>query len=246
MLLRYNPFEISCTLKPYFALYILSQYPSVYRLIYLDSDTHVFGEIVQQSQAAITVTPHRTKNINYLSGLDNFSVTELLRYGVYNGGYFELLRSDEVIRFLIWWAMLLEKYAFALPDKHIFTDQLWLSVIHSFFDDIHITKNPGYNAGFWNLIEKNITEEKGNFLVNNEPLVFYHYSRYKLEFPDNMVDFDNPMFDFKNVPVIKRLYDIYRNSVISFGYEQCRNIPYPYKQLLVVKKKNLWQRLLRK
>jgi hypothetical protein len=246
MLQRYQPFELSCALKPYYALHIFNKYSSVNRLIYLDGDIHVFGKIEQQTDAAITITPHRTRYVNYLPGLDNFSTTELLRYGVYNAGYYELLRKEETFKFLNWWAMLLEEYAFSLPDKHIFTDQLWLSVIHSFFDDVHINKKPGYNAGFWNLIERTITEDKGNYFINDEPLVFYHYSRYKLELPDNMVDFDHPMFSFSNIPVLKKVFEVYRQSILNEGYEQCKRIIYPYTHLLTHKKKSFWQRLLKK
>lgn len=246
MLQRYQPFELSCALKPYYALHIFNQYPSVERLIYLDGDIHVFGKIEQQSDAAITITPHRTRYVNYLPGLDNFSTTELLRYGVYNAGYFELLRKEETFKFLNWWAMLLEEYAFALPDKHIFTDQLWLSVIHSFFDDVHINKKPGYNAGFWNLIERTVTEKGESFFVNDEPLVFYHYSRYNLELPDDMVNFQHPMLSFNNIPVLKKVYEVYWQSILNEGYEQHKNIVYPYAHLIIPKTKNIWQRLLKR
>ena len=107
MLQRYQPFELSCALKPYFALHLFKLHSSINRLIYFDGDIHVFGTVEQQSNAAITITPHRTQFVNYLPGLDNFSTTELLRYGVYNAGYFQLLRKEETFLFLNWLAMLL-------------------------------------------------------------------------------------------------------------------------------------------
>ena len=245
MLQRYQPFELSCALKPYYALHIFNQYSSVERLIYLDGDIHVFGKIEQQTEAAITITPHRTRYVNYLPGLDNFSTTELLRYGVYNAGYYELLRKEETFKFLNWWAMLLEEYAFSLPDKHIFTDQLWLSVIHSFFDDVYINKKPGYNVGFWNLIERTVTEDKGSYFVNNEPLVFYHYSRYNLELPDDMVNFQHPMLSFSNIPVLKKVYEEYRQSILNEGYEMVKQLPYPYRNRIVEKKKKGWRKFFK-
>lgn len=244
MIQRYNPFELSCALKPYFAEHLLTLKPDSNRFIYLDSDIGVFGRFEQQSQAAVTISPHRTKNVNYLPGLDNFSTTELLRYGVYNAGYFEITRSNEAKRFLSWWQQLLEHFSYNKPDKHIFTDQLWLSVVPSFFDDVYINKKPGFNVGFWNLIERTVEFTNNQWLVNGEPLVFYHFSRYKLELPDNMVDFDHPTLSFQSKPQLKILYDQYREQIFKEGYETLKQLPYPY-PYPAKEKKSWWKKLFR-
>lgn len=244
MIQRYNPFELSCALKPYFAEHLLTLKPDSIRFIYLDSDIGVFGRFDQQTQAAVTISPHRTKNVNYLPGLDNFSTTELLRYGVYNAGYFEITRSNEAKRFLSWWQQLLEHFSYNKPDKHIFTDQLWLSVVPSFFDDVYINKKPGFNVGFWNLIERTVEYTNNQWLVNGEPLVFYHFSRYKLELPDNMVDFNHPMLSFQSKPQLKILYDQYREQILNEGYETLKQLPYPY-PYPAKEKKSWWKKLFR-
>jgi hypothetical protein len=92
MISRYNPFELSCALKPFFASHIFENCNHVQRLIYLDSDMYVFGAFAVLTNAAITLSPHRTVNVNYLPGFDNFSTTTLLKYGVYNA-FFRLVES---------------------------------------------------------------------------------------------------------------------------------------------------------
>ena len=230
MLSRYTPFELSCALKPFFAYHLFEKYPGIRRLIYLDGDMLVFGEFNPLSNAAIILSPHRTKYVNYLQGYDNYSVIAMNRYGVYNEGYFELNRKEEAISFLIWWKNLNETLAKNQPDKHLFTDQLWLNLTHSFFNDVYVNKHPGYNVAFWNLIEREIVKKDDVFLVNGQPLALFHFARYKPEFPDEMVDHKEPFLTFTRHPLLKKLFEKYRNSLLNMGYEKIIQLPYPYGQ----------------
>jgi hypothetical protein len=244
MVQRYNPFELSCALKPYFASHIFATAADVKRVIYLDGDMHVFGQFKKLTDAAVTVSPHRTENVNYTGGLDNFSTISLLKYGVYNAGYFELQRKPAALAFLNWWQLLMENHAYNKPDEHIFTDQLWLSVIHSFFDDIFVNKNPGYNIGFWNLIERKVTTTNNGWLVNGEPLVLFHYSNYKIETPERLVNFDDPLLCFEALPELKPVFEKYRQGILEAGYEKLKNLPYPFSyNKPQVKNKSWWKKL---
>jgi hypothetical protein len=245
MVRRYTPFELSCALKPYFATHIFETRPQVNRLIYLDGDMYVFGPFHPQSDAAVTLSPHRTQHIKYLPGGDDFSSISLLRYGVYNAGYFELLRKPETTRFVAWWQSLLEHHAYNKPDENLFTDQLWLSAVPSFFDDVFINKNPGCNIGFWNLIERNVRYENGSWLVNGVPLILFHYSTYNIETPERPVNFDHPFLTFAEHPSLKPLFEIYRRGLMEAGYEKIKNLPYPFQYEQPGKKKPWWKRLFR-
>jgi hypothetical protein len=240
---RYNPFELSCALKPWFAQYLFDKFTQIERLIYVDGDMYVFGAFDQLSEAAITISPHRTTHVNYLPGLDNFSTTTLLKYGVYNAGYFELLRKPEALRFLSWWQQLLEQHAYNKPEEHIFTDQLWLSAVHSFFDDVFVNKNPGYNTGFWNLIERKVTKGETGWLVNDQPLILFHYSNYKTEAPGELVNFDHPLLTFEAQPALRDIFKAYRDGLLEAGYEKFKNLPYPFDWEPPAKKKKWWQRI---
>lgn len=244
MLRRYNAFELSCALKPFFAEHILQVYASVNRLIYLDGDMYVFGPFKQLSTAAITISVHRSKNISYLPGDDNFSVISLNRYGVYNAGYFELQRKEEAFAFIHWWKHLMETKATDKPDEHLFTDQLWLSAVPSFFDDVYINKHPGYNVGFWNFIERNVEEKEGVYYVNEEPLVLFHFSKYKVEKPDELVDFSNQFLSFHTFPHLKPLYNIYRQGILQEKYDEVKSLPYPFAGMQTKEKKNFWRKLI--
>jgi hypothetical protein len=243
---RYNPFELSCALKPYFAYHILTADPAVERLIYLDGDMCVFGAFSLLTNAAITLSPHRTSNVNYIEGLNNFSTISLLKYGVYNAGYFELQPKPEAFRFLKWWQMLMENYAYNKPEEHMFTDQLWLTTVPSFFDDVFINKNPGYNVGFWNLIERKLVAVDNGYNVNGEPLVLFHYSNYKIEEPDRLVNFDDPYLSFTTLKELRPVFERYRQGILEADYEKMKMLPYPFSYRQLNKNKNWLQKLFSK
>jgi hypothetical protein len=243
MLKRYNPFELSCALKPFFAHHIFTRFTYIDHVIYLDADILVFGEFKIVSNAAIVLSPHRTANVNYLPGTENFSSISLLRYGVYNAGYFELLRNTVTFDFLKWWQDLMEKFAYNNPDEHQFIDQLWLTAVPSFFDDFYINKGPGYNMAYWNFLERKVTSNGDGWLVNGEPLVCFHYSGYNIEEPEKMVNFDHPFLSFTRFPELKPIFEKFRKSLLENGYEETKNLTYPFSYKQTGKKKGWWRKL---
>ncbi len=243
MLGRYQPFEMNCALKPFFASCILEQHANVQRLIYLDSDMYVFGPFASLTDAAITLSPHRTKYTYYLPEPKNYSIISLTRYGVYNAGYFEVQRKAEAFAFLEWWKQLLEHTGYEKPEEHLFGDQLWLNLVHSFFDDVYVNKNPGYNVALWNLIERQVEERDGIYFVNSKPLVLFHFSKYNMAEPDRMVNYTEPYLTFANFPELKTIYQKYREGLLEAGYEKYKSIPYPFSYTQVSKKKTWWKKL---
>jgi len=241
MILRYDPFELTCNLKPFFAAHIFEHNIHLQRLIYLDSDMYVFGRFALLTEAAITLSPHRTKNIGQIPGkeIDN----SLNKYGVYNAGYFELRRKNEAFAFLEWWKMLMEKSAFNKVDEHSFSDQLWLNAVPSYFDDFYINKNAGYNVAIWNLIERKIEERNEIYFVNDQPLVIYHFSKYNMEEPGKLVYYDEPYLTFDNFPELKTIYQKYREGLLDAGYEKIKSIPYPFSYSQDSKKKTWLKKL---
>jgi hypothetical protein len=239
---RYDPFEMTCALKPFFASHIFEHHSHLQRLIYLDCDMIVFGTFATFTAAAITLSPHRTKNIGYLPEPKKYSTISLNRYGVYNAGYFELQRKPETFAFLDWWKMLMYDMGYNKPDEHLFSDQLWLNLVHSFFDDVYVNKNPGYNVAIWNLIERKVEERNGSYFVNGEPLVLYHFSKYKIEEPDKLVYYKEPWLTFANFPELENLYKKFRDSILEEGYEKFKSLPYPFSFQQVGKKKTWWKK----
>lgn len=228
MLQQYTAFEMSCAVKPFFASLLFDSIPGLEHLIYLDGDIMVFGSFRSPAKAAITISPHRVNTIGFLPEPHPLSDISLNRFGVFNAGYFEVMKQEEGIRFLEWWKQLMSNMCYNQPDDHLFVDQLWLNCIPAFFENVFINRHPGYNLAYWNLIERELTEQDGRWFVNGEPLVFYHYSHYKFESPEKMTSFANDFLSFSNFPLLRSLYSQYGMAVARHGYQQYKSIPYPY------------------
>lgn len=246
MLQQYTAFEMSCAVKPFFASLLFDSIPGLEHLIYLDGDIMVFGNFRSPARAAITISPHRIKEIGFLPEPHPLSDISLNRFGVFNAGYFEVMKQEEGLRFLEWWKQLMSNLCYNQPDDHLFVDQLWLNCIPAFFENVFINRHPGYNLAYWNLIERELTGQDGQWLVNGAPLVFYHYSQYTFESPEKMTGFVNDFLSFSNFPLLQTLYDQYRVAVTRHGYPQYRSLPYPYTSNEKKNKKGFFQKLFGK
>jgi hypothetical protein len=243
---RYNPFEMSASLKPFYAKYILDTYSEYHRLIFLDCDLRIYGALPEISDAAIIITPHRIHKVCQSPSESLSEWIVLNRYGVFNTGYFELNRKEECFKFLSWWQLLTEKRGFNLPEKNLFTEQLWIDLVPAYFDDYFINKLPGYNVGFWNLIERSITKPGEQYFVNNAPLVFYHFSHYRPSTPEMMVCYKHDYFNFNRFPHLKQLYADYLDALAAAGHNKVKDLPYPFASTMPRSKPSFWRRLIGK
>ena len=64
----------------------------------------------------------------------------------------------------------------------MFTDQRWVDFVPSFFDH-HILKDPGYNVAYWNLHGREVFSDGDRYLVDGEPLRFFHFSGFDARKP---------------------------------------------------------------
>jgi hypothetical protein len=66
----------------------------------------------------------------------------------------------------------------------MFTDQRWMYLAPVFVPDPLILRHPGYDVAYWNLPHRDIRRrEDGTWLVNGQPLVFFHFSGIDPEDP---------------------------------------------------------------
>ena len=212
---RYNMFELSNALKPFFAEYLYQRSMDITIIIYVDSDMMVFDKFsfVEEclKKNAICLTPHILKTIPKDDLWPDESV--FLNAGIYNGGFFAIKKEKESIQFLNWWKEKLRYYCFTHQSIGLFVDQLWLNFVPLFFKKVVIIKHPGYNVAAYNLHERNITSLDKKFQVNEKyPLVLYHYTGYDLDHPDTLSKYQS-RFSFNYRTDIKPLYDVYKDQL---------------------------------
>jgi len=101
-----------------------------------------------------------------------------LATGIYNLGFLAISTRVEGRRFAKWWSERLLLFCHDDIPRGLFVDQRWCDHVPSFFENVRIIKDPGYNVASWNLSQRKLTIDKaGTILVNNHPLRFWHFTK---------------------------------------------------------------------
>lgn len=223
---KYDVFEMCGLIRPYLAEYLFNCYNELQKLIYIDTDILVFGSfenvISDLETHDIILTPHAFLPFPE-DGLYPKEVS-FNNAGLYNSGFFAVKRSDSGMSFLKWWQQRLRAYGAVNFMDGMFVDQLWLNFVPLFFDNVHVSKDLGLNVGYWNLHERRLSQTNGSFIVNEKyPLVFFHYSGYKLDSPDK-ISVHTDRFDLLTRSELRPIFDLYHQRLTANNFEAFRKI----------------------
>ena len=174
---KYNIIELNTALKPFMALRLLEMFD---RVIYLDPDVCVYAPLASVHAALEThstaLTPHA---LSPYSGEGRPDDQDLLRFGACNLGFFAVRADDNARALLRWWDAQCRVQCFYEPQIGLGVDQKWLDLAPSFFDGVHLLRDPGLNVAFWNLHERQLTRDGDRWIVNGGgPLRFVHFSSF--------------------------------------------------------------------
>jgi len=222
---KYNIIELNTAVKPdaFFHLYRLT---GAAKILYIDPDIKVYSRLAEVESLLddrdIVLTPHYTTPID-----DGKSTTDvvILNSGMFNLGFIGLSNEAAVTPFLNWWRERLYVYGYFNQSKGMFYDQAWCNFVPVFFDNYGILKHPGYNMANWNLHERTLSEEAGEYRVNGGfPLRFFHFSGYRATQPDQIAHYHN-RFTFATRPDIVGLHRDYRQDQADNHAERFRTVP---------------------
>jgi len=227
MTFRYTVLELSTAVKPFFLEYLFQNY-EYDRICYFDPDIYFYqpiDEIWKKLQSyGIVLTPHLLGPLD-----DDFKPNELdiLRAGAYNLGFIGLSRHPEVAEFLRWWKGKMAKQCIVAFDRGLFVDQRWVDLVPGLFSSVTIHRDPGCNVAYWNLYHRHVEYSDGVHTVNGSPLKFYHFSGFYPDRPDVVSKHQN-RYTFRDIPIVKALFDGYQDRLYANGYETVRHWPYAY------------------
>jgi hypothetical protein len=227
---RYDIIELNTAVKPFLFKYLFQKYADVAGVLYLDPDVMVFSSLeriyADLDKHSLVLTPHILSPIP----LDGCEPGEniFLTYGTYNLGFIGVANKPEGRRFLDWWAERTFSLGYINTEQGMFVDQLWLNLAPVFFDNVKVSRDPGLNVAYWNLHERKIRRKNVGFFINDKfPLVFYHFSSYRLADPLSMSPHQN-RYTFETRPDVAELFETYRNNVIRNRYEYFSTIECNY------------------
>ncbi len=179
----YEILELATSVKAACFQFLLENYDAVF---YFDPDICFFSALPDldawpSQEINAILTPHLLAPLPD----DGFRPTNLdiLRAGFYNLGFAGFRRGIETNNFLKWWATVLHEHCLSDVSTGVFTDQKWVNFATSFIDGVHLVRDPGWNAAYWNLHErKPILSERGWLIESSDgsssPLRFFHYSGF--------------------------------------------------------------------
>lgn len=210
----YDITELNTAVKPFYFDYFLKNRPEVKNIIYFDPDIIVFDSLQplknKLEEFSIVLTPHITSPIN-----DKFDTREIdhLNTGLYNLGFAAISRSEASASMINWWMERLKKDCRIDLCNGLFVDQHWMVFVPIFFrESVYVDKYFGYNVAYWNLHERIVSQEHDNFFINDVPLIFFHFSGYGINNPQEVSKYQNRS-NFENRPDIVPLFEYYAKQL---------------------------------
>lgn len=223
---KYSQLEFNTAVKPFFLEFLLGRF-GMEKLAYIDPDILMIKKMEDVidilDSHSLVLTPHITAPYN-----DDRKPSEvnLLATGTYNLGFIAMRNNSETKSFLSWWAKRLYDKCIVGFGKDLFVDQKWINHAPGMYDTF-ILRKPGYNVAYWNLHCRHMELKDGEWFVNNEPLIFFHFSGFNPRDLDQISKHQD-RWTFKDLPHIKPLFKHYSKLQVENGYDEVRNWPYAY------------------
>jgi hypothetical protein len=220
--------ELNMALKPHAIQFLFERF-GFDAVLYFDADIRVYGPLgallEKLNHHSLILTPHLTRP---LGDGGRPSDLDILRAGVYNGGFVLVRNCEEGKSFLRWWKSRLQDHCLVDLPNGLFVDQHWLDFVPSFFPQAVILREPGYNVAYWNLGERRIERTGDGWIANGQPLYFFHFSGFNPERPEG-ISRHQDRYSLSTLGEPERaLFLDYAKEVLDRGYKQFKDLPYAY------------------
>ncbi len=189
-------------------------------VIFLDPDMLVMSSLDEVidfvEKSSLTLTPH-ILNITEENSIDNLDKT-LLNVGIFNAGFIGLSQSQEVLDFLRWWESRTAEYGILFSNSGFYFDQRWLDLAPGYFEDICILRDPGVNVAYFNLSNRRIEIENGDYVINGSILKLIHFSGFDPEIlPSSNIYFQQ--VPISNFGPLESVFKSYADKLLTLGWK---------------------------
>lgn len=232
MAFKYDLVEFATSTKPFFFNYLFERY-GYNKIIYLDPDIYVYNKLDSIFDALeshfIVLTPHVIDIAR--SGQGAISEESILFVGTYNLGFIGLNSSKEARTVVDWWKSRLSNKGYADRWDALHVDQKWMDLIPGFFDKgVLISRHPGMNVSHWNMHERELTVTSSGYYLNDQPLIFFHFSGFDPKQPDQVTGtHKQSSINLHNKPEYRRLFEAYAENLTK-NQDAVSQLSYTYNQ----------------
>jgi glycosyltransferase involved in cell wall biosynthesis len=185
MAAMYDVTELATAVKPWLLEYLLAD-DGAGPVAYFDPDIRFYAPVDEIERLAIehelVLTPHITAPIP--DDGKQPGELDLMASGTYNLGFVAMAPSTRTRELLAWWQKRLRYDCVIDHALGYFVDQRWFDLVPNTFAGTEVLRDQSMNVAYWNLHERSITQDAdGTWLVNGEPLRFYHFSGFNPDTP---------------------------------------------------------------
>lgn len=155
--------------------YVFDCFPETEMITYLDADLYFFSSpepIFQElSNSSIGIIEHRF----------SFFGKRYQKYGKYNVGWVSFRNDQSGRKCLEDWRKDCLEWCYDRLENGQFADQKYLDYWSDKYTGVHIIQHLGANLAPWNVgrYHLKIDPVSKQILVNNSPLIFYHFASFK-------------------------------------------------------------------
>jgi hypothetical protein len=140
---------------------------------YLDADTYFYSDpgvlIAGMGDNQVLITPH-----NYHTKYDQSAWA-----GIYCVQFITFKNNANGMKVLNWWVDACINWCYARYEDGKMGDQKYLDSWPYIFEGIYICTDAGAGLAPWNLLNYDIEKKDNRIIVNNRPLVFFHFHDLK-------------------------------------------------------------------
>jgi hypothetical protein len=139
----------------------------------------------------------------------------LLVYGRFNVGWIGFSSNKEGLSLIEDYRKLCLDWCYDKLEEDRFGDQKYLDKWPQKFPNCVISKHLGANVAYWNISGRSLSIHNGNYFINDDPLIFFHFQAVARMKSGNYVIKGDPVnignyFNLLYEPYLKELGDIER------------------------------------
>ena len=194
-----NMVEYFFTCSPAICKNVLIKNPNISSITYLDSDLYFFSSpkviFDEIKDCSVAIVEHRF----------HWITKRQIKYGRFNVGWVTFRNDKEGNSCLDLWLKDCINWCYQKVEKDRYGDQKYLDRWPKLFKNLKIIENVGANAAIWNVKNYKWNLKENKILLNNTPLVFYHFA--------NIYQIDENKFNTNLSRVLKPLKGVLRENV---------------------------------
>lgn len=167
-----NVKELSITCKPAIVRWLLHSHPEIELLHFIDSDLYFFAHpqpmLEELGEGSIGIAEHRFPR--------RLEPETSRGCGIYNSGWVCFRRDEQGLLCVEDWYERCLEWCYDRVEDGKYTDQKYLENWPSRFGGVVVLQHKGVNLAPWNVENYNVRVRRGQVLVDEDQLVFYHFS----------------------------------------------------------------------